>query len=136
MYGLVADVERYPEFLPFCESLVVRARESIRDDSGEKIVLIADMTIGYKLVRETITSRVTLDRPGMEIKSENVAGPFRKMHNVWTFKQLPHGHCEIGFSISYEFRSRALSVLVGGLFDRVFRRFAEAFETRADVIFP
>lgn len=131
MYGLVADVERYPEFLPFCESLVVRARDS----DGERELLIADMTIGYKLVRETITSRVTLDRGKMEIRSENVAGPFRKMQNVWTFTQLADGHCEIGFSISYEFRSRTLSVLVGGLFDKVFRRFADAFESRADVIF-
>lgn len=131
MFDLVADVERYPEFLPFCESLVVKARERKED----REILIADMTIGYKLVRETITSRVTLDRERMEILADNVSGPFRQMRNTWHFRPLDNGGCEIGFSISYEFKSRALAVLVGGLFDKVFSRFADAFEARADVIF-
>ena len=112
MFDLVADVERYPEFLPFCESLVIRAR----DDDGEHQILVADMTIGYKLVRETITSRVTLDRDNMEITADNITGPFRQMQNKWTFVPLDDGGCEIRFTISYEFKSRTLSVLVGGLF--------------------
>lgn len=136
MFGLVADVERYPEFLPFCESLVVRARNNVSDGDRVREVLVADMTIGYKLLRETITSRVTLDADRLEITAVNVAGPFRSMQNSWSFTALDESCCEISFAISYEFRSRALSVLVGGLFDRVFSRFAEAFETRADVIFP
>ena len=131
MFDLVADVERYPEFLPFCENLTVRAR----DDDGERQILVADMTIGYKLVRETITSRVTLDRKAMEITADNITGPFRQMQNRWTFVPLDGGGCEIRFTISYEFKSRTLSVLVGGLFDKVFRRFTDAFETRADLIF-
>jgi coenzyme Q-binding protein COQ10 len=131
MFDLVADVERYPEFLPFCENLVVRAR----DNDGDKQVLVADMTIGYKLVRETITSRVILDRKAMEIRADNITGPFRKMQNKWTFHPLDDGGCEIRFAITYEFKSRTLSVLVGGLFDKVFRRFTDAFETRADLIF-
>jgi len=131
MFDLVADVERYPEFLPFCESLVVRAR----DVKDEQTMLVADMTIGYKLVRETITSRVTIDRGRMQISTDNVSGPFREMQNRWNFAPLDDGGCEIRFSIAYEFKNRALATLVGGLFDRVFRRFAEAFETRADMIF-
>jgi len=131
MFDLVADVERYPEFLPFCESLVVRAR----DDKDEQTMLVADMTIGYKLIRETITSRVTIDRDQMQISTDNVSGPFRQMQNRWNFRPLDDGGCEIRFSIAYEFKNRALATLVGGLFDRVFRRFAEAFETRADMIF-
>ena len=131
MFDLVADVERYPEFLPFCESLVVRAR----DVKDEQTMLVADMTIGYKLVRETITSRVMIDRGRMQISTDNVSGPFRQMQNCWNFAPLDDGGCEIRFSIAYEFKNRALATLVGGLFDRVFRRFAEAFETRADMIF-
>ncbi len=127
----VADVERYPEFLPFCESLVVRARDKERVPP----MLVADMTVGYKLVRETVTSRVTLDRARLQISADNVSGPFRQMQNRWKFTPLDDGGCEIRFSISYEFKNRALAMLVGNLFDRVFRRYAEAFETRADVIF-
>jgi coenzyme Q-binding protein COQ10 len=130
MFDLVADVERYPEFLPFCESLVVKAR----DRDGAREVMVADMTIGYKLVRETITSRVVLDRDMMEIRADNISGPFRQMQNNWHFAPLATGGCEVRFSISYEFKSRALAVLVGGLFDKVFSRFADAFEARADVI--
>ncbi|HSM42025.1 MAG TPA: type II toxin-antitoxin system RatA family toxin [Afifellaceae bacterium] len=130
MFDLVADVERYPEFLPFCESLVVKAR----DRDGTREVMIADMTIGYKLVRETITSRVVLDRDNMDIRADNVSGPFRQMQNTWHFAPLDMGGCEVRFSIAYEFKSRALAILVGGLFDKVFSRFADAFEARADDI--
>ncbi len=130
MFDLVADVERYPEFVPFCEMLQVRGRR--RD--GEREVLVADMSIGYKLVRETFTSKVTLDRPALEIRADYLDGPFRALENSWTFKLLPDGS-EISFCIQYEFRSRALAVLMGAMFDRVFRTFADAFEKRADQIY-
>ena len=131
MFDLVADVERYPEFVPFCEMLQVRGRR--RD--GEREVLVADMSIGYKLVRETFTSKVTLDRPALEISADYLDGPFRALENSWTFKPLPDGGSEISFCIQYEFRSRALAVLMGAMFDRVFRTFADAFEKRADQIY-
>jgi coenzyme Q-binding protein COQ10 len=131
MFDLVADVERYPEFVPFCEMLQVRGRR--RD--GEREVLVADMSIGYKLVRETFTSKVTLDRPALEIRADYLDGPFRALENSWTFKPLPDGDSEISFCIQYEFRSRALAVLMGAMFDRVFRTFADAFEKRADQIY-
>ena len=131
MFDLVADVERYPEFVPFCEMLVVRGRRR----EGEREVLVADMTVGYKLIRETFTSKVTLDRPALEIRADYLDGPFRALENTWRFRSLPEGGSEISFCITYEFRSRALALLMGTLFDRVFRRFSDAFETRADQIY-
>jgi coenzyme Q-binding protein COQ10 len=131
MFELVAEVERYPEFVPFCESLLVRGRR--RD--GPREVLVADMTIGYKLLRETFTSKVTLDRPAMMIRADYLDGPFKALENVWTFKPLPGGGSEISFCIVYEFRSRTLAMLMGAMFDRVFRTFADAFEARADAIY-
>lgn len=131
MFDLVADVERYPEFVPFCERLTVRKRQS----DGGRDVLVADMTIGYRLVRETFTSKVTLDREALEIRADYLDGPFRFMENSWTFRSLESGRSEISFHIAYEFKNRALAMLMGAVFDRVFRRFAQAFETRADDVY-
>jgi coenzyme Q-binding protein COQ10 len=131
MFRLVADVERYPEFLPFCERLVVRGRRT----EGQREILVADMSIGYRLVRETFTSKVTLDRPALEIHADYLDGPFRTMENSWSFEPLPDGGSEIRFAISYEFKSRALALLMGAVFDRVFRTFASAFEARANKVY-
>ncbi len=131
MFDLVADVERYPEFVPFCERLTVRGRRS----EGGREVLVADMTIGYKLVRETFTSKVTLDREALEIRADYLDGPFRFMENSWHFRPLDAGGSEISFEIAYEFKSRTLALLMGAVFDRVFRAFAHAFETRADKVY-
>jgi coenzyme Q-binding protein COQ10 len=131
MFALVSDVERYPEFVPFCERLDVRARRR----EGENEVLVADMTVGYKLVRETFTSKVTLDRRNLDISADYLDGPFRSMENSWTFVPLAEGGCEVSFCIRYEFRSRALAALMSALFDRVFRTFADAFEKRADELY-
>jgi coenzyme Q-binding protein COQ10 len=131
MFDLVADVEQYPKFLPLCEDLVVRRRAQ----SGEGVeVLVADMTVGYKAIRETFTSRVSLDRPRLKILVEYVDGPFSHLQNRWSFKEEDPG-CLVEFYISYEFRSRTLGLLMGAMFDRAFRKFAEAFEQRADVIY-
>lgn len=131
MFDLVADVERYPEFVPFCEMLQVRGRRM----EAEREVLVADMTVGYKLLRENFTSKVTLDRLSLEIRADYLDGPFRALENSWSFKPLPDGGSEISFRIKYEFRSRALALLMGTLFDRVFRTFTDAFETRANRIY-
>ena len=130
MYDLVADVERYPEFLPLCEGLAVRSR---RERDG-RTLLVADMTVGYKAIRETFTSRVTLDPENLKILVEYVDGPFRYLENRWTFKPHEAG-CEVGFFISYEFASRMLGLLMGAMFDKAFRKFAEAFERRADQVY-
>jgi coenzyme Q-binding protein COQ10 len=134
MFDLVADVERYPEFLPLCEALTVKKRER----AGDKEILIADMTVGYKAIRETFTSRVTLDPATLSVHAASVpeypSGPFRHVENRWSFAEAPGG-CDVGFSISYEFKSYLMQALVGGLFDRVFRRYTQAFEERAQVIY-
>jgi len=132
MFDLVADVEHYPEFVPLCRALAVRKR--IRDGEGRDII-IADMTVAYKLVRETFTSRVMLDRKQFEILVEYLEGPFQKMNNRWSFHAAGDDACEVEFFIAYEFRSRMLGVLMGAMFETAFRRFATAFERRADQVY-
>ena len=132
MFDLVADLERYPEFVPLCRSLKVRKR--IPQPEGVE-VLVADMTVAYKFVRETFTSRVTLDRPNLQILVEYLQGPFSKLENRWTFHPTGEHTCEVKFFISYEFKSRTLALLMGAMFDAAFRRFAAAFERRADTVY-
>ena len=132
MFDLVADVERYPEFVPLCKSLKIRQRTPKPD--GTEIV-VADMTVSFKLVRETFRSRVTLDRPKLQILVEYLQGPFSHMQNRWTFRPGGDQACEVEFFIDYEFRSRTLGMLMGGMFDLAFRRFAAAFEARADQVY-
>ena len=132
MFDLVADVERYPEFVPLCKSLKVRER---RGGPEGVEVLIADMTAAYKVISETFTSRVTLDRPNLRILVEYLDGPFSRLENRWTFRPAGEGICDVEFFISYEFKSRMLALLMGSMFDLAFRRFAEAFERRADIVY-
>ncbi|MHC5230290.1 type II toxin-antitoxin system RatA family toxin [Brucella sp. LJL56] len=132
MFGLVADVEKYPQFLPMCEALSVRSRKE-RDD---KALLIADMTVGYKLIRETFTSQVLLKPEENVIDVKYLDGPFRYLDNRWTFKPVGDGsECDVEFFIDYEFKSRTLGLLMGTMFDLAFKKFSEAFEKRADQIF-
>ena len=131
MFDLVADVERYPDFLPLCDSLRVRSRSL---DAEGREVLLADMGVGYKAIRETFTSRVTLDRARHAILVEYVDGPFSRMENRWTFAQR-NGGCLVRFAIDYAFRSRMLGMLMGAMFERAFRRFAQAFEERAAEVY-
>lgn len=133
MFDLVADVERYPEFLPLCQALAVRRRKPL--DEGRELV-IADMRVGYKALRESFTSQITLDRSQHQIMVEYLEGPFRSLENRWTFEPLAEGvGSTVGFFIDYEFRSRTLGLLMGSMFDTAFRRFAEAFEHRADRVY-
>ncbi|WP_445500785.1 type II toxin-antitoxin system RatA family toxin [Microvirga sp. G4-2] len=131
MFALVADIERYPEFLPLCEDLrIIR-----RVQSGEGIeTLVATMSVGYKAINESFTTRVTLDEPRLRIQVEYVDGPFKYLENRWTFRDAPAG-CEVEFYINYEFKSFALGILMGSVFDKAFRKFTEAFEQRADTVF-
>ncbi len=131
MFDLVADVEHYPEFVPLCRSLTVRKRLK----EGGKDVIVADMTVAYKLVRETFTSRVTLDRQNLQILVEYLEGPFRKLNNRWHFRAVEPHVCDVEFYIAYEFRSRTFGMLMGAVFDAAFRRFAAAFERRADQVY-
>ncbi|WP_378951017.1 type II toxin-antitoxin system RatA family toxin [Mesorhizobium sp. ANAO-SY3R2] len=131
MYALVADVEKYPEFLPLCEALNVRSRRA-RD--GREI-LVADMTVGYKAIRETFTTQVLLTPAEHTIDVKYLDGPFRYLTNEWKFLAGPNGGSDVEFFIDYEFKSRILGALMGTMFDRAFRMFAEAFEKRADAIY-
>jgi len=130
MFNLVADIERYPEFVPMCEALAIRRR----NEDGDQQVLLADMSIGYKMIRETFTTRVELNPAGHAIRVTYVNGPFRHLENRWTFLPRPDGGTDIQFFIDYEFKSRTFQMLAGAVFEKVFRKMAEAFETRADAL--
>ena len=133
MFDLVADVERYPEFVPLCKALAVRSR---RPETDGRETLVADMTVGYRLIRETFTSRVALDKPNLKVRVEYIDGPFSRLENIWSFKDEAEGEgSRVGFFIDYEFKSRTLGVLMGSMFDAAFRKFASAFERRADEIY-
>ena len=132
MFELVADVERYPEFVPLCQSLSVRQRTP-RPDGTE--IVIADMTVSFKLVREAFTTRVTLDKANLKILVEYLQGPFSNLENRWTFEPASESACEVNFYLWYEFKSRMLGLLMGSMFDAAFARFSAAFEKRADVVY-
>ncbi|MGE3691764.1 MAG: type II toxin-antitoxin system RatA family toxin [Novosphingobium sp.] len=126
MFDLVADVARYPEFLPW----IVATR--VKTDSDEE--MIADMLIGFKNLREKFTSRVEKDRPG-RIKVHYIDGPLRDLDNVWLFTPNGEGGCLIDFSVSFSFRNALFESLAGKYFDKAFRKMVTAFETRADELY-
>ncbi len=125
MYGLVADIERYPEFLPWC--LAARHLKRLGD------VQYSEMIIGFKFVRERFTSKVTF--LPMRIEVEYIDGPLKYLRNYWAFKQLPDGNCEIDFYVDFEFRSRVLQKLIGALFHEAISRMVRAFEARAKELY-
>ncbi|WP_207539380.1 type II toxin-antitoxin system RatA family toxin [Sabulicella rubraurantiaca] len=121
MFELVADVRRYPEFLPWC----VGARIISRTEDK----LVADLTIGFKLFRETFRSEVTLDRPH-QVRVQYLNGPFRYLNNTWKFREVPGG-TEVDFFVDFEFRSRLLQAVIGTVFNEAVRLMVRAFERRA-----
>jgi len=131
MFDLVADVEKYPQFVPLCSALTIKSRT----EKDGTTVMVADMTVAYKIIRETFTSRVMLDRANRTVLVEYLSGPFKRMQNRWSFHPMGEDACDVEFFIDYEFRSRTLAMLMGAMFDAAFRRFATAFEHRADEIY-
>ena len=131
MFDLVADVEHYPEFLPLCEALTVRSRKE-RDG---KVLLLADMTVGYKAIRETFTTQVLLNKAERAIDVKYIDGPFKYLDNRWRFEPAGEGQSVVHFYIDYEFKSRILGALMGSMFDRAFRMFSDAFEKRAEQLY-
>ena len=125
IFDLVADIEKYPDFLPWCQA----ARIKRRYDN----VVIADLVIGFKMIREKFTSHVTFYRPN-EIKVEYTHGPLKYLNNHWVFEEHPDG-CLVDFYIDFEFRSRTLQKLIGVLFNEAVQRMVRAFECRADDIY-
>ncbi|MFA7586948.1 MAG: type II toxin-antitoxin system RatA family toxin [Novosphingobium sp.] len=126
MFDLVADVGHYPEFLPW----VVATR--VKSDSETEMV--ADMLVGFSAIREKFTSRVVKHRPD-EIRVHYVDGPLRDLDNVWRFRQLPEGGCEIDFCVSFSFRNALFQKMAGQYFDKAFRKMVTAFETRAEQLY-
>ncbi|MFD0915493.1 type II toxin-antitoxin system RatA family toxin [Pseudahrensia aquimaris] len=131
MFDLVADIEKYPQFVPLCQSLKVNSE---REKAGRTISL-ADMTVGYKAIRETFTCQVILEREALKIQASYIDGPFKYLDNRWHFEQVGDDQCDVHFSIDYEFKSRTLAMLMGSMFDRAFAHFTQAFEERADALY-
>ncbi|MEX0969573.1 MAG: type II toxin-antitoxin system RatA family toxin [Paracoccaceae bacterium] len=130
MYALVADVGRYPEFLPWCAG--ARIRSTKRVDAIE--VMEADLIISFKLFREKFGSRVTLDAAGQKILVEYLDGPFKYLRNNWAFHDI-EGGCEVVFFVDFEFKSRILQTLIGVVFTEAMHRIVRAFEARAKSLY-
>lgn len=126
LFDLVADVARYPEFLPWCKGARIRHRD--------ERLLVADLIIGFKGITERFTSRVTLDKASMTILTTYENGPFKYLENKWVFETDGAG-CVIDFHVDFEFRSRLLEGLMGLVFTEAVRRMVSAFETRAGVLY-
>lgn len=122
MFALVADVDKYPEFLPWCISSRITKRE------GD--VFYADLIIGYKMVREKFTSKVILERPN-SIRVEYLKGPLKYLSNKWKFIPRADGGCTIDFYVDFEFRNAFFQSLMGVFFNEVVKRMVTAFEDRA-----
>jgi coenzyme Q-binding protein COQ10 len=116
MFQVVADVEQYPKFLPWCVAL-----------------LAAEMAVGYGALREKYTSRVILDAAAYTIDVAQTSGPFKQLENHWRFTPLLQG-CEVAFSLAYEFRNRVLNAVAGAAFCKVYVKMADAFEARAKAL--
>lgn len=131
MFALVADIEKYPQFLPMCERLTIR---DTRQRDG-KTLLIADMAVGYKAIKETFTSQVLLKPDEMIIEATYIDGPFKHLDNRWTFIETEDHSSIIDFYIDYSFKNPALGLLMGSMFERAFAKFTQSFEQRADEIY-
>jgi coenzyme Q-binding protein COQ10 len=131
MFALVADMERYPEFVPLCKDLRILRRTQC----GQHETVITTMTVAYKLFIESFTTRVVLKPEVSTILVSYLDGPFRHLENRWTFTPQGENASLVGFHLNYEFKTRAFQMLMGAVFDRAFRKFADAFEARADSIY-
>ena len=126
MFDLVADVARYQEFLPWV------AATRVRSDSPN--LMVADLVVGFKAIKETFTSRVTKQRPS-SLAVDYIEGPLKYLHNSWSFEPDGKGGTKIGFCVDFAFKSRIFESLAGQMFDRALRRMIGAFETRAHELY-
>ncbi|WP_411820565.1 type II toxin-antitoxin system RatA family toxin [Hyphococcus formosus] len=131
MFDLVADVKRYPEFLPWCNALRI-VKSDVIDGQG---TLTADMVVAYKVFRERFRSHVTLDRAQKQIDTTYVDGPFSNLENRWRFEDLPEGGSRIHFEIAFEFKNFLLQATAQAVFDKAFGRMSEAFVKRAHEVY-
>ena len=126
MFDLVADVGRYQEFLPWVAATRVR--------SDTPSLMIADLVVGFKAIKETFTSRVTKERPA-SLAVDYIEGPLKYLHNSWRFEPDGKGGTDIHFCVDFAFKSRIFESLAGQMFDRALRRMIGAFETRAHALY-
>jgi coenzyme Q-binding protein COQ10 len=131
MYALVADVESYAEFLPWCAASRVRQRR--KTEAGE--ALDAELVVSFRVFRESFGSRVTLQPEQYRIDVEYLEGPFRYLNNHWNFEPISESECEVDFFVDFEFRSRVLQSLIGVVFNEAMRRIVRAFEQRAQALY-
>ena len=131
MFDLISDIERYPEFLPWCAAARIRSRRP----EGETEVIDGDLIISFKVFREKFGSRVVLSRSENTIDVSYLDGPFRYLDNHWHFVELPDGRCEIDFYVDFEFKSRTLQALIGLVFNEAMQRIVRAFEARAEDLY-
>lgn len=127
LFDLVADIERYPEFLPWCVGARIRSRTERE--------IVADLMIGFRLIRERFTSRVTLDRERNRIDVTYTEGPFRYLNNHWIFEPDGQGGTMLDFYVDFEFRSIVLQKVIGVFFNEAVRRMVGAFEARAKELY-
>ena len=130
MYDLVADVGRYPEFLPWTAAARIRSNE----DRGDHRVMEADLVISFKVFRERFTSRVVLWPEPRKINTEYLDGPFKKMISNWHFEDV-EGGCNVHFDVDFEFRNMILQGIIGVVFNEAMQRVVRAFEKRAEKLY-
>ena len=135
MYALVADIGSYPDFLPWCNAARIRKREPAGEEAPGGEIVVADLIVSYKLLREQFTSRVVLDPQNLTVDVGYIKGPFKHLANKWRFEDLPEGGSRVYFSIDFEFRSRMLERLIGEFFDRALMKMMGAFLQRADELY-
>ncbi len=131
MFDLVCDVECYPEFVPLCQSLGVKSRR----EKGSRSLILADMTMAYKMLSATFTTQVLMDREALKVEVKYIDGPFKHLDNEWRFEVLDNERCRVHFMIDYELRNRMLAMAAGAVFEMAFERFVGAFEQRANKIY-
>ncbi len=134
LFDLVADVEQYPAFLPWCVAIRVRHREIVETAVGGEELLVADMAIGFKVFRESFTTRVQCRRPD-RIDVTYTDGPFRYLNNHWIFSPKGDNACEIDFFVDFEFRSTILQKAIGLVFNEAVRKMVDAFQARAEALY-
>lgn len=134
MYGLVADVEAYPTFLPWNSAARIRSRRPITGSDGQGEVLEADLVISFKVFRERFGSRVTLWPEARKIDTEYLDGPFKFMRSTWRFRDVENG-CEVDFMVDFEFKNAILQGIIGVVFNEAMLRVVRAFERRADDLY-
>lgn len=127
IYEMVADVARYPEFLPWNSAARIRSRRPLPDGREE---LLADLVISFKVFRERFTSRAVLDPVGHKVDTEYLDGPFKYMKSFWNIRDHTDG-CEVEFFVDFEFRNAVLQKVIGVVFDQAMRRVVRAFDDRA-----